>query len=259
MTGSPFDFGLMKTQVSIIAMIMLGFSIAYIFKDSQINSRLSLELCKVFTSVMILNSIIVLFEFYLPSLRLLLESYLIEDGKVDYANGFRYRGLASAGGASLSVAHGISIPLIYYLFKKNAIGPLRLLISITIVFTSLIFIGRTGFVVAFIGIVLVAFIIKSSSEKAQLLSKIWVYIILIISVFLLSYAAVFFVSLPEFYINYSINVFVGGAESLKSEGTVITVISFFHFQIIYGKYFLVREICQVDMNMDMVCPQIPVL
>ena len=160
----------MKTQVSIIAMIMLGFSIAYIFKDSQINSR-SLELCKVFTSVMILNSIIVLFEFYLPSLRLLLESYLIEDGKVDYANGFRYRGLASAGGASLSVAHGISIPLIYYLFKKNAIGPLRLLISITIVFTSLIFIGRTGFVVAFIGIVLVAFIIKSSSEKAQLLSK----------------------------------------------------------------------------------------
>jgi len=218
---------------------MLGFSISYVFKASQQNAKLPLDLCKVFTTIIVLNSIIVLFEFYFPSLRVLIESYLIEDGRVDYANGFRYRGIASAGGASLSVAHGISIPLIYYLFKKNVIGPLRLLLSIITVFISLIFIGRTGFVVAFIGVLLVAIVTKSSSEKAQLLSKIWVYLIIIGSIFILSYAVVFFDSLPEFYQNYSINVFLGGAQSLKSEGTVITVLNFFSFpdniwQILFG-------------------------
>lgn len=239
LTGAQPDLGLMKTQVSILAMIMLGFSSIYISKISQLNSKLPLDLCKIFTTIVVLNSIIVLFEFYSPPFRVLLESFLIEDGKVDYANGLRFRGLASAGGASLSVAHGISIPLMYYLFRKNYLGPLRLLLSIVIVFISLIFIGRTGFVVAFLGTLLVILLTKSNSEKTKILSKMWVYIILIGSIFLLSYAAVFFDSLPKFYQSYSINVFLGGAESLKSEGTIAKVLSFFSFpdnvwQIFFG-------------------------
>jgi hypothetical protein len=169
-----------------------------------------------------------------------LEGLLIPDGKVDYAEGLRFRGLASAGGASLSVAHGTGIVLMYYLFKKNSIGPLKFLISVAMVFISLIFIGRTGFVVAFIGIFLVAILIKSSREKVKLLSKAWLYIIFITGGgLLLSYATVFYDSLPVFYQNYSINVFLGGRESLSSEGTISTVIDFFSFpdnilQIFFG-------------------------
>lgn len=238
-TETQTDFGLMKMQLSILAMIMFGFFTSYIFKNNQVNSELPLYVCKIFTTIVILNSIIILFEFYLPPFRALIESFLIPDGRVDYANGLRFRGLASAGGASLSVAHGISIPLIYYLFRKNSIGPLRLLLSIIIVLISLIFVGRTGFVVAFIGTLLVAIVTKSNSQKVKLLSKIWISIIIIVGIFLLSYAAVFFDSLPESYQNYSINVFLGGSESLKSEGTITRVLSFFSFpdnflQILFG-------------------------
>jgi len=238
-TGEQADLGMIKMNISILAMILSGFFIMHALRNFQENNKLPLYICKVFTTVIVLNSVIVLIEFYFPPFRVLLEGFLAPDGRVDYTEGLRFRGLASAGGASLSVAHGISIALMYYLFRKNSIGPLKLLLSVTIVFISLIFIGRTGFVIAFIGVFLVAILTKSSQQKAQLLSKAWVYIILIGGISLLSYASIFFDSLPEFYQNYSINVFLGGAESLKSEGTISTVINFFSFpdniwQILFG-------------------------
>jgi hypothetical protein len=238
-TGTQVDLGMINMNINVLAMIIFGFSIMHTFKNLQESTKLPLYLCKFFTTVIVLNSVIVLTEFYFPPFRVLLESLLIPDGRVDYTNGFRFRGFASAGGASLSVAHGIGIALMYYLFRKNCFGPFRLLLSVTIVFISLIFIGRTGFVVAFVGVFLVAILTKPSQEKAKLLSKAWVYIILIGCISLLSYATVFFDSLPAFYQNYSINVFLGGAESLKSEGTITAVINFFSFpdniwQILFG-------------------------
>lgn len=236
-TEANLDFGLIKMQISIFAMIIFGFSIATEFSKNYQQNIIALFLCNIFTIIIFINSVIILLEFYIPELRVFIESFLIPDGKVDYANGLRFRGLASAGGASLSVAHGISISFLYYLYKQNSIGPLRFLIIGTITFISLIFIGRTGFVVAFVGFFYIALFFKSKSKKVSLYVRLWIYIVATVAIFLISYVGVFFNSLPEAYQNYSINLFLGGAESLKSEGTIAAMGSFYNFTDNFYKIF----------------------
>ena len=223
------DFNLLKIQISVSVMVLLGFCVGFTLRNYQNLSELPLEICKIFVSIVVFNAIVVLLEFYYPSVRSLLESLLVPDGRVDYADGLRFRGLASAGGASLSVAHGLSVPIAYYLFRKNIIGPLALLLSVSAVLASLIFIGRTGFVVALLGILLVSVLTRASAQKTQLWFKVWVFILFIASLSLVSYLGVFYDSLPAHYQNYSINVFLGGSESLKSEGTISYVASFYAF------------------------------
>ena len=223
------DLNLLKIQISISVMVLLGFYIGFTFKNYHNLNALAISISRIFVGIIIFNSIIVLLEFYNPPIRLLLESFLIPDGKVDYANGLRFRGLASAGGASLSVAHGLCVPLLYYLFRKNSIGPLVLLLSVSVIFASLIFIGRSGFVVALLGILIVFILTKSSPKKTPLWFRVCVLIIFIAFLFSPRYVNVFFNSLPSHYQNYSINVFLGGADSLKSEGTISYVTSFYKF------------------------------
>lgn len=239
LTEAKVDFGLIRTQISIFAMILFGFSIAAEFMRSHEQDSVVLFICNIFTTIISINSVIILLEFYFPEIRVFVESFLISDTKVDYSNGLRFRGLASAGGASLSLAHGISIPLSYYLYKQNNIGPLRLFLTVTIIFISLIFIGRTGIIIAVIGIICVTFFSKSRLKEAKFFSKLWLYIVGIAALALISFAGTFFNSLPDFYQNYSLNLFLGGSESLKSEGTINTVIAFYDFpqsisKIIFG-------------------------
>lgn len=228
-TEANVDFGLIKMQISIFAMIIFGFSIATEFSKNYQQNTIALFLCNIFTIIIFINSVIILLEFYIPELRVFIESFLIPDGKVDYANGLRFRGLASAGGASLSVAHGLAVPMAYYLFRQKIFGPMILLLSVSTLLVSLIFIGRTGFIVAALGILLVFVLTDASKQRTQLSYKAWVFIVFIASLSMMSYLGIFYDSLPSHYQNYSINVFLGGSESLKSEGTVSYVISFYDF------------------------------
>lgn len=223
------DFNLLKIQISVFIMILFGFCAGYILRNYQNQSELPIELCKIFVGIVFLNALVVLLEFYYPSVRSLLESLLVPDARVDYANGLRFRGLASAGGASLSVAHGLAVPMAYYLFRQKIFGPMILLLSVSTLLVSLIFIGRTGFIVAALGILLVFVLTDASKQRTQLSYKAWVFILFIASLSMMSYLGIFYDSLPSHYQNYSINVFLGGSESLKSEGTVSYVISFYDF------------------------------
>ena len=226
---AELDLNLLKIQISVLIMVLLGFIVSYTARNYRTPSSLSLDVCNLFVFVIVINSLIILLEFYIPSVRVALEALLTPDRKIDYANGLRFRGLASAGGASLSVAHGISVPLLYYLFRRNCIGPLRLMFGVTVILLSLIFIGRTGFVVALFGFLVVIVVTKSLGKTTGILSSIWFLLILIGSIFLVSYLGVFYDTLPAHYQNYSINLFLDGAEGLKSEGTVSYVFSFYSF------------------------------
>ena len=223
------DFNLLKIQISVAAVTILGFVINFWNNRYTNLPPPTLIICKLFVGVIVFNSIVVLLEFYFPALRFMLEGFLIPDGKVDYFDGLRYRGLASAGGASLSVAHGVGAVFLYYLFRKGLVGPFITCTSLAIIVASLIFIGRTGFVIVVMGFITVKYLTHSITKKITISFVVGSFVILCFSILVAVYIQDVFYSLPPHYQNYSVNVFLGGIEGLKSEGTVSYVASFYSF------------------------------
>jgi len=73
---------------------------------------------------------------------------LIEAGNIDFTEGFKFRGLASSGGAALSVTQPIALLIALYLLDKRVIGSLLLTLFIVILFSSSMVIGRTGIILS---------------------------------------------------------------------------------------------------------------
>ena len=62
-------------QISIFAMIIFGFSIATEFSKNYQQNIIALFLCNIFTIIIFINSVIILLEFYIPELRVFIESF----------------------------------------------------------------------------------------------------------------------------------------------------------------------------------------
>lgn len=194
------------------------------------------------------NCIIILLESYSPNILTLVESILIEPN-VDvrhYEDGFRYRGIASSGGANLSILSVMGIVLGTYLYIKKALNPIALIISVFLIFFSTIFIGRSGVLLAPLGVIITfLFNIKIINQIRHLR-----LVIIALSIFYLFLpAAGYFLQLKadEFgagYLDYVGGFFLSGQEGLQEEGTVSIIVeyltvlplSFPEFFIGYGFY-----------------------
>ena len=103
---------------------------------------------KYFVWVIMINSIILILEFFIPSLKLFLESILYQNpfGNIDYGNHpFRLRGLAQGGGAALGLVHVICLLMITHLRKFDY----AYLIGTSFIFLSTLFISRSSLIVGF--------------------------------------------------------------------------------------------------------------
>ena len=80
--------------------------------------------------VVVLNSVIILLELQFDSLRSFIEGYLdpISGSSIDYARGHRLRGIASAGGAGLSISIPAALIIALYLFDRGRLNSVFLLI-----------------------------------------------------------------------------------------------------------------------------------
>ena len=203
LTKGVVDINLVRTQFSILAMVVTGFSIA-IMSDIYAKTNIdSLVLTKFFIYAIILNSIVVLLEFLIPSFRSFIESLLIPSTRTDYMVGLRFRGIASAGGASLSIAHGLSGVLLYYLYRKRLINPIFALVGILLCFSSLIFIGRSGILLLFVGIFFVHIMIKKTKAKRKISNVIFTFLaFFLIVVFFRVILYVIFYNLKLMHVNH---------------------------------------------------------
>ena len=215
------QFSHFKVAVSLLAYIFLSYSIFMISRRCGLcfNDLVYLSLLVVF-----LNSLIILVQVLSPSFRGFTEAFLVLSGNVDWTDGYRYRGLASGGGASLSVLIPVSMVLVFYLYAERYLGIARLVFILSPLVVSLFFIGRTGFFLA--PIVFLSFVFFGFKEHfLKVFSSA-----LVVSFLVLAFGEevkYFIVDLygVAFY-KYSFGFFLGGAEGLKDEGTIDAVVGF---------------------------------
>ena len=170
------------------------------------------------------NSLVIIFEVYYPGFRQTIESFLVLSGNVDWTEGFRYRGIASGGGASLSVLVPVSIVLSLYLYSENYLSILSSIFYASILIFSVFFIGRTGLVLLpFVALFFVFFNAKKYLSRT-----------IVVSLFMWVLVFLFFGDIKQalidkygigFY-NYSVGFLLPGGGGIEDEGTVGTVIDF---------------------------------
>ena len=143
---------------------------------------------------------------------------------MDWTEGFRYRGFASAGGAGLSVLVPVGMVLALHLYAEKFIGLLSLACLILILFMSLFFIGRTGFVL--LPVVFLSFVffnLRFYFFRVLFFVLILLFAILFFGDQLRSYMVGEY---GEGFYNYSFGFLLRGAEGIKNEGTVEVVFEF---------------------------------
>lgn len=138
--------------ISVVVSVVFGWMLAsYLFTHGANSNDLIDQLMVVCATTTIVNSSVILVEYILPEFKFAIESVLLQmqDGNINYAeHPFRLRGLASAGGAGLSVANAIAIVfLIYLVINRKLVGSFALLGAV-VVTCSNVFTGRTGLILS---------------------------------------------------------------------------------------------------------------
>lgn len=122
------------------------------------------------------QAFILIYAFFNPSIKLILNNYIVYGANFTVENLYRSFGLTSSSGAALSVTQGLGTGIGLYLLSLNKRFNWIVFILIFLCFFSTIFVGRTGLVLSLI--LLIVYIITSFNFKTFSFSLI---ILLIIS------------------------------------------------------------------------------
>lgn len=215
--------------VKVALYIFLGILLGSYLDRSGYDATGTLKIYMYFVIVVgLLNSVVVIATFFNPDLKLLVESFLYQDlSDIDYLEGFKPRGIASAGGASLSVFHAITaLILIWFLIHWKMRKTIFLIYMATLVL-SIILIGRTGIIIFCLGIFFIVAYLLLSLKSSFIFNALFMAFI---STLFGSMAAFF---LPDILGNWIYNYMIGflydGMSGLATEGTTDRVLSFYEF------------------------------
>lgn len=184
-----------------------------------------------------INSLVIVFSFFLPSFRELIDGYLVQFN-VSYVDGFKFRGIASAGGAGLSVLYGITCVILFEkLSAENikAFNALFLFALLVLFFVTLFFVGRTGI---FIVLVTSVYYFIKSPKLILPLS----FLSLLLYLFADYISAYFLEKFDSNVFWYSIGFLFDGKQGLDNEATLSVIDSYwfipkdFHLLSGYGFY-----------------------
>lgn len=219
--SDSFSTAFLTYIIQVAIYVLLGFSLALTFVNKSLDMDQALTLVfKIITFVVFLNSVIIILEYMFPPFRNFIESmlYLSETANIDYlTREFRLRGIASGGAANLSLFHGTMLILLQALYIKKKIGFIYFLVSSITIFISLLLIGRTGIVVAIVGIALFHLLSLLMSRKKISIRRILLYTT-IVSIVVIA-PPVLALLFPENLLAYSITFFYQGVEGVQKEGT----------------------------------------
>jgi hypothetical protein len=135
--------------ISVIISVVFGWLIAsYLINHGANTSDLLDQLLVMCIIVAILNSSIIFLEFSSPKIKSIIESYLLQntEGLIYEEHQFMLRGIASAGGAGLSVFNAVAILFIIYQCINKKIAASFALSGALFITCSNVFIGRTGLI-----------------------------------------------------------------------------------------------------------------
>lgn len=211
----------LKVAVSIVFYSLFSYALFLIFKKKGLDFN---DLVFLVLLAIVVNSSVIMLQVLYPDFRSMIEGFLVLSGNIDWTEGFRYRGLASGGGASLSVLIPIAIVLALHLYSEKIIGILVLFLFISILLVSLFFIGRTGFLL--LPIVFTSFVFFNLQKY---IFKVFLFFLIMILFLLFSGEAIKDFVIEQYgvgFYNYSFGFFLGGIDGIKDEGTVGIIVEF---------------------------------
>jgi|GEM_PF-5196028 hypothetical protein len=225
----PFSTTFQNYVIQVGVYILIGFVLAFYLIQKALDMDQALTLCfKLIVFVVFVNSAIILLEYQFPAFRNLVESilYLPENSNINYlTREYRLRGIASGGAANLSLFHGTILVLLQALYIKRKISFVYFLVASVTIFTSLLFIGRTGIVVGFIGIVLFHILNLMMSKEKVSMQRVLIYAS--VSAIVVLAPPVLSLLYPDNVLAYSISFLYQGIEGLQQEGTTSTLVNMF--------------------------------
>ncbi|CAN1487082.1 hypothetical protein MCEMAEM4_00087 [Burkholderiaceae bacterium] len=171
--------------------------------------------------VVVLNGVVVLLQVIFPEFRSIVESAFVEGGNIDWTEGFRFRGLASAGGASLSVLSAVMVYLSLHLYSNNRINIIKLYFILLILITSVLFIGRTG--VLLISVALLMYVVSNGFLNLRILIYFIAGVLLFIFIgvdLIEDFISYYF---GDGYFKYSLGFILEGKDGIEGEGTTQVV------------------------------------
>lgn len=172
----------------------------------------------------VINGLVIIVEVFFPVFRDLIESFLVASGNIDWQEGFRYRGLASGGGASLSVLVPVAVVMALHLYKEKYIGNLVLLSSVSILIFSLVFIGRTGGIL--LPLVFVSFIFFNFRRYFLRVVGVLFFMALVVGFGFEYFKQVIIDRYGIGFFNYSLGFLLEGSGGIRSEGTIDIILGF---------------------------------
>ncbi len=149
--------------ISVIVSVIFGWILAfYMTKHGNTSTSDLLDhLLMMCVIIAVLNSSIILVEYIFPNVKSAIESILlqVQEANINYAeHPFRLRGVASAGGAGLSVFNAMIVFIVIFLVLNRKITAGFALCAALILTCSNIFTGRTGLIISLL-LTVVLFII----------------------------------------------------------------------------------------------------
>lgn len=183
-------------------------------------------------ATIVINSIIVLLEIQFDPLRQLIESFLdpISAASINYAEGFRLRGIAVSGGAALSVAIPAGVILALRLFDRQRVGILGLVAILFVLLASVVVIGRSGIVLIAIPVLCYVCMLVSRgggfSPRTVKTMLFFVMLALISPLFFQALTDFFTDMFGEAFIKYAFGFLLEGEEGIREEGTVGAIAEF---------------------------------
>jgi len=138
-----------STQFSRFFYFILYALICPLFLDYRINN---FEKTSWFFLIAIsFQSLILIYTFFNPSFKTVLETYIIYGGNFGVENLYRSFGLSSSSGAALSLIQGLGTGIGFYILYSNKTRWKWLTIFLIVLcFFSTLFVGRTGLLVSFL-------------------------------------------------------------------------------------------------------------
>lgn len=211
----------LKVALSLVIYILMAHGLYYLFCNDGFDFNEFLHCVLIVASF---NSLVIIFEVYFPSFRQTTEQFLVPSGNIDWTEGFRYRGIASGGGASLSVLIPVSIVICLHLYAEKYLGLVGSIIHISILLFSVFFIGRTGIVLLpFVVLFFVVFHFKKYLFRA--IVCVVLFAVVAFTFFDYIKQALIHQYGVEFY-NYAVGFLLSGSKGLENEGTVGIIIEF---------------------------------
>lgn len=206
-----------KLFASVVVYLVFGYAVGfYLRRGGATFEEAFITILQVTLGIIVLNSCIVIAEFYSPAFKALVESRLADTAGINYkSHPFRLRGVASAGGAALALFQGLGVWIALKLYKARRIPVLLLIVSVIVIPFAVLFIGRTAIVVMALGVGFFA-LDNLSVKRLPLVATVAAVIVIAVIAFMRNID--YFI--PQDVQEYSLLFFLNGVEGLEQEGTI---------------------------------------